>query len=152
MKLAEALIERADLQKRIDQLDQRLCSNALVQDGDEPAEDPTSLLSELDSLMKRLCEVIAAVNITNSHTEIDGMTITEMIAVRDCLTKKISILRDFNGEASRKAMRGRSTDILIKSTVQVKELQKSIDALSKQLREIDTRIQAANWVTELIID
>ncbi len=152
MKLAEALIERADLQKRIDQLDQRLCSNALVQDGDEPAEDPTSLLAELDSLMKRLCEVIAAVNITNSRTEIDGMTITEMIAVRDCLTKKISILRDFNAEASRKAMRGRSTDILIKSTVQVKELQKSIDALSKQLREIDTRIQAANWVTELIID
>ncbi len=151
MKLAEALIERADLQKRIDQLNQRLCSNALVQDGDEPAEDPVSLLAELDSLMKRLCEIIAAVNITHSRTEIDGMTITEMIAVRDCLTKKIGILRDFNGEASRKAMRGRSTDILIKSTVQVKELQKSIDGLSKQLREIDTRIQAANWVTELII-
>lgn len=50
MKIAEALIERADIQKRIEQLRDRLSNNALVQEGEEPAEDPTSLLSELDRL------------------------------------------------------------------------------------------------------
>ena len=50
MKIAEALIERADIQKRIEQLRDRLSSNALVQEGEEPAEDPTSLLTELDRL------------------------------------------------------------------------------------------------------
>jgi len=47
MKLAEALHLRADLQKRIAQLGDRLNNNARVQEGDEPAEDPAVLLAEL---------------------------------------------------------------------------------------------------------
>jgi hypothetical protein len=43
MKLAEALILRADLQKRIEQLKQRILNNVMVQEGDEPAEDPSQL-------------------------------------------------------------------------------------------------------------
>ena len=48
MKLAEALQERADLNRRIQQLQQRLTNNALVQEGETPAEDPAELLAELD--------------------------------------------------------------------------------------------------------
>ncbi|MCD0167601.1 hypothetical protein IHN58_18320, partial [Deinococcus sp. 12RED42] len=44
MKLAEALIERADLQKRAAQLEERLVKNLLVQEGEAPAEDPQALL------------------------------------------------------------------------------------------------------------
>jgi hypothetical protein len=40
MKLAEALILRADCQKRIAQLKSRLLVNAKVQEGDAPAGDP----------------------------------------------------------------------------------------------------------------
>ena len=40
MKLAEALIERADLQRRLEQLKQRLNQNAQYQEGEEPAEEP----------------------------------------------------------------------------------------------------------------
>ena len=47
MKLAEALILRADCQKRIQQLETRLTNNAMVQDGEAPAEDPSQLRSEL---------------------------------------------------------------------------------------------------------
>ena len=46
MKLAEALSERADIQKRIQQLRSRLRRNALVQEGEKPAEDPHALLEE----------------------------------------------------------------------------------------------------------
>ena len=48
MKLAEALQERADLNRRIQQLQQRLSSNAVVQEGEQPAEAPSELLAELD--------------------------------------------------------------------------------------------------------
>ena len=43
MKLAEALNLRADLQKRIAQLKERLANNVKVQEGDSPAEDPKAL-------------------------------------------------------------------------------------------------------------
>ncbi|MBQ3816352.1 MAG: DIP1984 family protein, partial [Clostridia bacterium] len=64
MKLAEALIERADLQKRIDQLEDRLQSNGLVQDGEEPAEDPVVLLAELTTLSTSLEDLITRINLT----------------------------------------------------------------------------------------
>ena len=37
MKLAKALIERADLQRKIAQMESRMEQNAKVQEGDEPA-------------------------------------------------------------------------------------------------------------------
>ena len=43
MKLAEALQERADLNRAIQQLENRLSNNALVQEGERPAEDPQEL-------------------------------------------------------------------------------------------------------------
>lgn len=155
MKIAEALIERADIQKRIEQLRDRLSSNALVQEGEEPAEDPTSLLTELDRLEKRLCELVARINLTNTNTVSGGMvsggmTVTEMLALRDCLAQKNDIMRDFLRAASQKWMRGRGSEIVVKSTVSVSELQKQVDDISKQLRELDTRIQGINWNTDLI--
>ena len=46
MKLAEALIWRADAKKRLEQLKTRLVRVAKVQEGDAPAEDPKALLAE----------------------------------------------------------------------------------------------------------
>ena len=51
MKLAEALILRADLQKRIAQLSARLKDSAKVQEGDEPTEDLKALFAELDQML-----------------------------------------------------------------------------------------------------
>ena len=48
MKLAEALQERADLNRRIEQLNSRLYRNSKVQQGRNPEEDPAELISELD--------------------------------------------------------------------------------------------------------
>lgn len=150
MKLAEALIERADLQKRLDQLEERLHSNALVQDGEEPAEDPASLLAELVSVSDSLKSIVTRINLTNSSTIVNGETVTALIAKRDCLKKRINITRRFLQTASQTAMRSRGSEIILRSTVPVRELQKTVDDLSKTLRETDTAIQAANWSTDLI--
>ncbi len=47
MKLAEGLVLRKDTKKRIEQLRERLKLSALVQEGEEPAENPHDLLAEL---------------------------------------------------------------------------------------------------------
>lgn len=150
MKLAEALIERSDLQTRIDAMQQRLMNNARVQDGETPAEDPLALMRELDAMSARVEELIRRINLTNAETEIDGTSITAMIAHRDCLTKKAGILRNFLAAASSLTQRASRTEIVIRSTVSVADLQKQVDELSREIRVTDTKIQAANWTTELI--
>ena len=150
MKLAEALIERADLQKRLDQLEQRLQSNALVQEGQTPAEDPLALMKELDTVTAALESIVTRINHTNAAATADGETLTSLISRRDILTKKTGILRRFLHIASQTAVRSRGSEIIVRSSVNVREMQAEVDRLSKELREIDTRIQAANWSTELI--
>ena len=150
MKLATALSERADLQKRISELGTRLNNNAKVQEGEKPSEDPVELLRELGECFARLEELIARINRTNNETRSDGVSITDLIAKRDCLRERIRILRDFLNESSEKVTRYSKAEIRILSTVPVAELQKDVDALSKQLRETDEQIQSLNWTTELI--
>ena len=150
MKLATALSERSDLQRRISELGGRLNQNAKVQEGDEPAEDPKELLDELDRDMKRLVELIARINLTNNATTNDGVTITELLAKRDCLKQRIIILRNFLDNASARVNRYTKTEIKINSTISVAKLQKDLDEYSKELRETDEKIQELNWTTELL--
>ena len=65
MKLAKALILRADYQKRIPQLETRLVNNAMVQDGETPAEDSSQLRSELEDMSEQLLLLIKRINKTN---------------------------------------------------------------------------------------
>lgn len=70
MKLAEALQERADLNRRIEQLNSRLYRNSKVQQGRNPEEDPAELISELDGCIARLEYLIAKINICNCNTKL----------------------------------------------------------------------------------
>ncbi|MBR3311042.1 MAG: DIP1984 family protein [Solobacterium sp.] len=150
MKLATALSERADLQRRIAELSERLNNNAKVQDGEKPAEDPNELLAELNKNFERLEELIARINHTNNETKSGDLTLTDLIARRDCLKQKIGIMRSFLNSASEKVSRYTKTEIRILSTVSVSKLQKEVDKLSKELRETDETIQGLNWTTDLI--
>lgn len=150
MKLASALVERSDLQRKISELSNRLNTNAKVQDGEEPAEKPEELLEEMDSVMTRLEELVTKINLTNSSVVVEGKTLTEWLAKRDCLKQRIGLLRGFLNSASEKIDRYSRAEIKIVSTVNVKALQKDVDALSKTLRETDEKIQEINWTTELL--
>ena len=150
MKLAEALMERADLQKRIYQMDERLRNNAQVQEGETPAEDPKFLLAELSDMIVRLEELTAQVNLTNSAVMVQGETLTRLLSRRDAWRQHTKMLRDFLDSASYLAHRARQSEIKIMSTVPVAELQRELDRRSKALRELDAKIQAANWTQDLI--
>ena len=150
MKLAEALQERADINRKIEQLKSRLNNNVLVQEGEQPAEDPEKLKQELDAAISRLSYIISRINLTNSRVSIDGQTLTELIAKKDVLSLKISAYKDIVFTASQTAYRARNTEIKIKSAITVTDWQSETDAMSKELRLLDNKLQAVNWSTELM--
>ena len=53
MKLAEALLVRADQKKKLASLRERLVLNGRVQEGDQPHEDPEELLREAASVLQQ---------------------------------------------------------------------------------------------------
>lgn len=150
MKLAEALIDRKELQSRLGRLNQRLQANALVQEGDLPSEDPEVLIKDVETTIDRLTVLVDRINKTNQEVIVDGKTLSEMITKRDFMIKRISIMREFLQKASSKIDRYSRNEIIVISTVDVKPYQKLVDKLSYEARMLDAKIQYTNWNTELI--
>jgi len=151
MKLAEALIIRADIQKRIEQLKYRILRSVKVQEGEEPPEDPNALVSELDKLYAELAKMIKCINRTNSSVEFSpGKTLADVLAERDVLSAKRNALDAIAEAAAIRQERYSKSEVKYISTVNIKEIQKDIDQLSKQYRELDSKIQALNWTVDLI--
>lgn len=152
MRLAEALIQRADYQKRLDQLQIRLSQNAKVQEGDKPSEDPLALLDEIERISGELLMLIQRINRTNSVTTLSpgGLSIADTIAERDILRRRHNVYASAIQAAVVKQDRYSKSEIRFQSTVDVGALQQVADDLARQYRELDTRIQESNWQTELI--
>ena len=150
MKLAVALQERADINRKIEELKNRLKCNVLIQEGESPEEEPNSLKRELDSTIARLGVLIAKINLTNSQTVVDGKTLTELIAQKDALQLSIYVFKEIIDVANQKTYRSQNTEIKIKTAISVVDWQKRIDALSKELRLLDIKIQETNWKIDLI--
>ena len=152
MKLAEALVLRADTQRRIEQLRERLKISALVQEGDRPPEDPQTLLVELDRLLDQLASLIAQINRTNIHTTLnDGRTLTEALAQRDVLKLRYSVLKSVADTASKRIYHYSRSEIRNLATVDIASLRQQTDRLAQQFRELDTAIQGANWTTDMMV-
>ena len=150
MKLAEALQERADLNRRIEQLRYRLNNNVLVQEGEKPLEDPAALLEELESSFTRLEWLIARINLTNCAVKVEGRSLTELIARRDVLSLRAEAYRRLVEEASQNTHRATRTEIKILSAVDVPALQRQADDASRELRLLDNPLQATNWTADLM--
>ena len=151
MKLAEALILRADCQKRIAQLKSRLLNNAKVQEGDAPAETPQELIAELGRVTAELLDLIKRINRTNSATAFAGEgTISDALAERDVLAVQRTTYIELAQTAAITHDRYSRSEVKYISTINVAEIQKRADELAKSYRDIDTRIQELNWQTELL--
>jgi len=151
MKLAEALILRADIKKRIEQLRQRLYNNAKVQEGDAPAEKPEELIKEIEVATKEFEELIRKINKTNSETEFTkDKTLTDALAERDVLVLKRSVYSGLVNAATVTQQLYSRSEIKFVSTVNVAKTQKQADKLAKQFRELDAKIQEFNWRTEVV--
>jgi hypothetical protein len=149
MKLAEALVQRADIQKRVEQVKARLLRNAKVQEGEKPAEDPQALLTEYDAMTAELIQLIRRINVTNSGATVAGRSLTEALAARDVLKHRHRTYRDLADAASVSQFTMTRSEIRLKAAVSVPEIQQRADAIARELRELDSRIQETNWQLEL---
>ncbi|MCA0459061.1 MAG: DIP1984 family protein [Chloroflexi bacterium] len=151
MKLAEALILRADLLKRVQQLRERLVRSAQTPEGERPPEDPPELLAEGSQLLTQYTDIVSRINRTNSATSFkDGLTVTDALAVRDTLTLERSLIDTLITAAANPAHRYQRAEIKYVSTVSIADLQKRKDELARRYRELDSAIQALNWNVDLL--
>lgn len=152
MKLAEALSLRADAQKRLAQLQSRATSAARYQEGEEPAEDAADLLARARSVTAEIEDLIRRINRTNATTELEaGVTITDAIARRDALAKRRQLVAAVADAAVADQRWGRQlrSELRYVTDLPVAELRSETDQLARDYRELDTRLQEANWTTEL---
>ncbi|RIJ52076.1 hypothetical protein DZG00_06405, partial [Clavibacter lycopersici] len=101
MRLAEALMERSDLQRRIESLRSRIQASARYQEGEDPAEDAAALLAEAGEEIDRLAELVTRINLTNTAARLDdGTPLTAALARRDALRTRHGILTSAADAAS----------------------------------------------------
>ena len=151
MKLAEALAERAALSTRLAQLAQRAAQHARVQEGEPPVEDPNALLAEHDRVAAALTDLIARINRTNLQATIaDGTTLTDALAQRDVLRLRVQAYTQAADAGAARADRYSQSEIRYVSAIDVAAVRAQADALSQTWRELDVRIQEANWQSDLI--
>ena len=150
MKLAEALIERADLQCRLEQLKQRLNQNAQYQEGEEPAESPEALLEEYRQAATKLEQLIVKINLANNRIQLEsGQLMVEALAKRDRLKAEHNTLINLADAATQTFDRYSRSEIKTLAAIDVKNIRKQIDEIAKQHRQLDTQIQQANWLSEI---
>lgn len=144
-------MNRADVQKRIEQLRERLVRSARVQEGDQSPENPQELLDELARLLSQLTDFVKQINRTNIQTLVgDGRTLTDVLAERDALSMERSVLSMLVQAAAGVSYRYSRSEVKYLSTVNVADLQKRMDDLARRYRDLDTQIQALNWQVDLI--
>lgn len=150
MKLAEALLLRGDIQKKIASLRERIVRNGLVQEGSTPLEDPNALLLEASAVMDELEKLVTSINAANlTHQLPDGRSLTAAIAHRDTLVQRHALLQAAIGATQKEPDRYSVREIKWVAAVDVAKLQKQSEDLARQARELNARIQETNWKIEL---
>ena len=150
MKLAEALSLRKDLETRISKVKDRLENVVRVQEGDQPAEDPQELMSELDRFLEQLEHLIYNINMTNMYVVADdGRSMTKLLAERDILKKRIEVLRNTFNVATNSGSRYRN-EVRYVTTIEIKPLRQELDKYSQEYRQLDMKIQELNFTNDLV--
>ncbi len=155
MKLAEALLLRADRNRTLEQLKQRIQVSARYQEGEKPPEDARDLVAAASAVLDELETLIRDINRTNSGTVMaDNRTVTDALAERDVLRLRYSMLKA-SAEAASGApqqtgfIRSTRSELKYMRALDVKGLRQQASDVARRARELDARIQEVNWTTEL---
>lgn len=113
------------------------------------------MLAESDEVLATLEALIRRINRTNSTVEMgqDG-TLTDALARRDVLRLRHSVITSAADAAAGTGDRGYGrqlrSELMMLSALPVAELRARADLLAKEIREVDVRIQRANWEVDLL--
>lgn len=151
MKLAEALILRSDLQKKLYSLQNRLNNNVLIQEGDEPSENPEALLMQIFEVQKSLHELILKIHKTNASVVFsDGRELLAVLNERDELIAQHKVITTMLENATKEPDRYSYREIKWQKTIDVNRYQTQADTIALKLRQLNILIQSKNWEIDLI--
>ena len=153
MKLAEALMERKAIKNKMEELKKRIYQNAQVQEGDMPIENPTHLLQELSEEVKKFEELVIRINNTNMTAKLSGddeLTLMEAIVKKDMLNYAHLIYINLADKATPVNARYSNREIKSIPSIEISDIRKKADDIAKEYRMLDSKIQEANWNTELV--
>ena len=155
MKLAEALLLRADRNRSLEQLKQRIQVSARYQEGEIPPKRHATWLSVASAVLDELEGLIRNINRTNSVTAMaDGRTVTDALAERDVLRLRYSMLKvsadaASGGQQQVGFIRATRSELKYLRALDVKDLRQQASDIARRARELDAQIQQVNWTTEL---
>ena len=151
MKLAEVLLIRSDMQKKLAQIKGRIRNNVKVQDGDTPSEDPNALMIDASQIITELSILIERIHRTNAIAQTDkGQSMLTLLVERDTLEMRHKLLIEAIEAADTEADRYSHREIKLNIIVSVAGLQKQADDIAMKLRQINIVIQANNWQIDLV--
>jgi len=155
IKLAQALAERADAARRVEQLRSRITASARYQEGELAPEDAAQLLTEAHGVLDELEILIARINRTNAATPVGEGTLTEALARRDVLRLRHAVLTSAADAAAGRDARGimarqLRSELKMLSALPVADLRAQADMLARELRDLDVAIQRTNWEADLL--
>lgn len=154
MKLAEALALRSDAQKRLEQLKARAVACARYQEGEPPVEDAAALLAQARDVVVEIEDLVRRINRTNAASELEpGLTLTDAIARRDALAARrklvVAVADAAAGDHQGGWARQLRSELRFVTDLPVAQLREEADRIARDYRELDTRLQAANWTVDV---
>ena len=151
MKLAEALLIRSDMQKKLAQIKGRIRSNVKVQEGDTPNEDPNALMVDASQIITELSVLIERIHRTNAIAKNNnGQSMLTLLIERDTLEMRHKLLVDAIAATHTETDRYSHREIKYNVMVSVASLQKQADDIAMKLRQINIVIESNNWQIDLV--
>ena len=150
MKLAELLNHRADLQKRMKDIKQRINRNLLVQESEQPTEQPKELMKIFAELAAGWVKVVRVINTVNNKTSGTAEeSLSELVVKRDYLKMMYNMFVEAHTGLTPRMDRFSRSEIKQVPTTEAEAVRKECDNYAKQLRELDNLIQTLNWTVDV---
>lgn len=150
MKLAEALLIRADQRKKMLSLRERIAQNAMAQEGDSPREDIAKLIAECFAVIAEQQALVLKIDVANAAAKLpDGRPLAAVLGQRDVLMQQHSVLKSAVDATHKEEDRYSPREIKWVPQIDVAAMQKQMEDYSRKIRELNVQIQETNWRVEL---
>jgi predicted mannosyl-3-phosphoglycerate phosphatase (HAD superfamily) len=151
MRIAEALVERKALKTKMEEIKKRIYQNAQVQDGEKPTESPLTLIEDLSEEVKKFEVLVNRINKTNVQIMLESnLSMAEALIKRDMLKYRHLIMANLADKATPTADRYSQREIKFVASIDITDIRKKADEIAKECRQLDMKIQQANWLNDLL--
>lgn len=151
MKLAEALVLRADLQKKLENLKRRLANSVRKLDDIQVIEDPEVLKLEAEETITALYSLIDRIYRTNQSVILpSGQSMVTVLAKRDELVERRKLLDYIINKSLPDSGLYFNERGKWQPAIDISAYQKQMDDIAMQIRRLNLDIQQTNWQVNLV--